>query len=223
MAVDEKLFAIRRRNLRKFVHERFGGIQKDAARAADKSSQSLNHYLVGERTLGERVAATLEKAYGLPSGWLSKDHDAPNVADAPGIYGTVPEISYVQAGEWGNCEDPYSTGSGSAWHATTMKHGPGTYALKVIGDSMLNTTGARPSYADGDIIVCDPTQAGSVTTKDRVIALLDDDTLSMDRRVTFKCIIFDGADTWLAPINKDYRILREPFQVLSKVLHSIVY
>lgn len=148
-----------------------------------------------------------------------------NVEGGPEVRGLIPEISYVQAGEWAACEDPYPVGGFLAEHATTMACGPGTFALRVRGDSMLNDQGVKPSYSDGDIIICDPTQRAGVSTKDRVIALLDDETLTMERRVTFKMIVFDGPDVWLAPINKDpkYRIMREPFQVIAKVLHSIVY
>lgn len=69
--------------------------------------------------------------------------------------------------------------------------GPKSFALTVIGDSML------PEFSDGDIIAVDPSISPS--TGDYVVAMVDN-------AYTFKQLCMDGANKLLKPLNERYPI-----------------
>lgn len=124
-----------------------------------------------------------------------------NVSEAP-IRGMVPLISWVQAGDWCNIEDPYSKGDAEEWIACPKKHGPRTYALRVRGLSMQDP-GNKPSFDDGDIIFVDPDVAA--IHKSLVIARLDDSA-----QATFKRLLIEGDERMLIALNPAWpqRIIR---------------
>lgn len=118
-----------------------------------------------------------------------------NVAPLP-IVGQVPLISWVQAGAWCEAADPYNVGDAESWLPCPVKHGPRTYALRVRGESMFNP-GGQPSFADGDIIFCDPGR--DAYNKSLVIARLDD-----SKEATFKRLLIDGEKRFLEALNPSW-------------------
>lgn len=107
--------------------------------------------------------------------------------------GTVPLISWVQAGSWCEASDIYNVGDAEEWLSCPVRHGPRTYALRVRGESMRNP-GSKPSFEDGDIIFVDPDLGA--THKSLVITKLD-----QSNEVTFKRLLIDGANWYLEAIN----------------------
>ena len=220
--LSKPIHITRQSNLRRLV---LGyDTQEEAAQAFNMSPQAVSHYMTGTKPMGEKVAAKIEDAAKKPPGWLSAKSldtiESGNVTAGPDIENAVPCIGWVQAGEWADCVDAYVPGVADDYVLCTAKHSERSYALRVQGDSMWNSHG-RPSYHDGDLIVCDPEQAGGVTTGDRVIALLHDDSLPMSRRVTFKVIVFDGPHVYLRPLNASYPTLTDSFDVIAKVIQAI--
>lgn len=108
----------------------------------------------------------------------------------------VPLISWVAAGAWCNVEDPYLVGDADEWLACPVRHGPRTYALRVVGLSMYNPTGDR-SFKDGDIIFVDPDR--EALHKSFVIVRLDDES-----KATFKRLLVDGQQKMLEAINPSW-------------------
>lgn len=112
------------------------------------------------------------------------------------LYG-VPLISWVQAGTWSEISDPYLPGDAEDWLPCPIKHGPRAYCLRVRGDSMFNP-GARPSYANGDIIFVDPDRAAQ--PGDRVVVRLDD-----QQEATFKQLVVEDGRKLLKALNPEWK------------------
>lgn len=195
--------------------------QEEAAAALGVAPALLNHYLTGLKNLGERAALKMEIKAGLARGLLFDPQATNNTAPGPHLRGRIPLISLVAAA---NLEGKHSfpaSNEPELWFAFYREHGPNAYALRVRGDSMWNA-GGRPGYHDGDIIVCDPDQRDSAVADDRVIALLADETLSMERRVTFKSLVWEGGESYLKSLNPAYPIIRAEFSVIALVLGGII-
>lgn len=110
--------------------------------------------------------------------------------------GRVPLISWVAAGNWCNVEDPYAVGDAEDWLICPVRHGPRTYALRVVGPSMYDPTGER-SFKDGDYIFVDPDR--DYHHKSLVIVRLDD-----DNKATFKRLLIDGDQRMLEALNPSW-------------------
>jgi SOS-response transcriptional repressor LexA len=101
---------------------------------------------------------------------------------------TVPVISLVQAGGFGETVDPYQPGDGSDWLICPVRCGPETFALKVDGESM------EPRYHNGDMIFVDP--GISATHGSDVVVRLEN-----SNEATFKQLIIEGSRRYLKPLN----------------------
>jgi SOS-response transcriptional repressor LexA len=71
---------------------------------------------------------------------------------------SVPVIVYAQIAEWMQRMESFKRSDAAAWMACPVEHGPRTFAVIVIGDSM-SAPGAIRSFANGDYIFCDPDKA----------------------------------------------------------------
>lgn len=118
-----------------------------------------------------------------------------NVEPGPNISGTVPLISWVQAGAFCQAPDLFQPGDAEDWVPCIQKLGPHAYALRVVGDSMTAPYGR--SYPDGCIIFVDPDYP--VTNGCRVIA-----KVPTTDEATFKCYVEDAGKKYLMPLNTRY-------------------
>lgn len=121
-----------------------------------------------------------------------------NVSAGPEVFGSLPLISYVQAGMWGNIVDPYEPGVAEKWIPVTRRYSKRAYCLRVRGDSMSAPEG--PSFPDGSIICVEPELPAE--NKKFVICRLEDTA-----EATFKQLIIDGHMQYLKPLNPRYPIL----------------
>lgn len=115
-----------------------------------------------------------------------------NVEDGPEIRGSVPLISWVQAGDYAavvNNIEPHETELRIDVTCQVKKH---TYALRVRGDSM------EPLFPDGTIIIVEPELESM--PGDYVIVR------NGSEEATFKQLIKDGSDFYLKPLNTRYPI-----------------
>lgn len=103
----------------------------------------------------------------------------------------VPVISWVQAGDWHEVDDPYPPGYAEQWVQTFETNHPNAFVLTVVGHSM------QPEFTKGDIIIIDP--GLEPVSGDYVIARNREDA-------TFKQLIRDGASVLLKPANDRYPI-----------------
>lgn len=124
----------------------------------------------------------------------------------------IPIISWVQAGAW--CE---STPQEHDFEVVTspFKCSKHAFALKVKGDSMTAPTGAEQSYAEGSVIIVDPTI--EATNKSLVVARLES-----SNEATFKRLVI-GDTKYLQPLNPQFPIIpiNEPVVICGVVLGSI--
>ena len=221
-----------------------GGRSEVARLLGYQDTNYINQMATGHSPIGTRTEAKLRKTFRLSPTWMVTAHPAEWLERVPGIEsevssmigdnvadssqpqyrdGRIPEISWVAATDWTDSSDPYEPGVALDWHSSTKPHSESTYALKVTGDSMVNSKNVPPTYFPGQVIIVDPEQAGDCSSGDRVIALLDDETAPHDHKVTFKQLVFDDGHPILRPLNTDgtYRTIREPFRVIGKVINVV--
>lgn len=111
----------------------------------------------------------------------------------PAVFIRVPLISWVQAGNWNDAEDPYSVGDAEDWLPCPTSCGPRTYCLRVSGLSQYNPNG-EVSYREGDIIFIDPDL--DPMPGDDVIVRLED-----EGKTTFKQYIEENGERYLRARN----------------------
>ena len=216
--------SIRLENLRALITK--AGGPAEAARKLDMDNSQLSQ-IAGKhpiRNIGTALARRIEKAFRRPEGWLDVPHSQMllpqartdrNVSPARHLQREVPLISWVQAGEWRNLVDNLQPGDAERWVATYAKVSKHAFALRIIGDSMTNPSGA-PSFPDGTIIIVDPerdAQPGKF-----VVVRQNSDT-----ECTFKQLVRDSGKHYLKPLNPRYPLLEMlPDAVISGVLVQAV-
>lgn len=113
--------------------------------------------------------------------------------------GTVPVISWVQAGTWNDVEDLFLAGEADEWiPAQNCKPSKHAFALRVEGDSMTAASGL--SFPEGCLIIVDPDR--SANAGDYVVAK---DVVT--QRATFKRLTTDGGRWYLKPLNPAYPMI----------------
>lgn len=199
---------IRLRNLRALIAE--VGSQANLARMLGGNftdRASFIGQIVGKkatRQVGDDFARQLEVATGKLQGWMDQDHSASNTTrpEADGVrVRWVREISWVEAGKGLNMDAVASESEARVLY-TSASIGERAFALKVRGDTMVDTSGGR-SYPDGCIIIVDP--ARDAKPGDRVIVKLP----AIDE-VTFKQLEVDGGRRYLKPLNSRYPLSLMP-------------
>lgn len=176
--------------------------QTALAEAIGTSPQAVSQVIRGESKAFAGINHARAAAFlRIRSEWLA-DHKGPmvledgNVTPVDKPLDRVPLISWVAAGTWSNVEDPYALGDAEDWLICPVKHGPQTYALRVVGMSMFDPSGER-SFKDGDIIFVDPDREGQ--HKSLVIVRLDDEA-----KATFKRLLIDGNQKMLEALNPSW-------------------
>lgn len=177
----------RQKRLRQLIDDKFEGKQADFARAIKRSPAQVHQWLAGHRRLGDAGVMHIEKTLRL-SGWFDGES---NVTSGPNLRGSVPLISWVQAGDYAEAVDNLSTGEGERIE-TTVPVRAHTYALRVTGDSM------EPEFPEGCIIIVEPDMEPH--HGDHIIVK------NGENEATFKQLIQDGADWYLKPINPRYPV-----------------
>ena len=88
-----------------------------------------------------------------------------------------------------------------------------TYALIVEGHSMSSPNGR--TYPEGVTIVCDPEQAETAKSGERVIA-----RVAATGKATFKELVIEDGSRWLRPLNPapQYQVITGHFDIIAKVI-----
>ena len=108
---------------------------------------------------------------------------------------TVPLLSTVQAGNF--TEHMINNNEVDEWINTTFSISSESFALKVVGDSMLNPLGS-PSIPEGSIIIVDTLK--SADNGKVVVARINGTD-----EVTVKKLVIDGPNRYLMPLNPQYK------------------
>lgn len=120
-----------------------------------------------------------------------------NVEPGPDMVGSIPLISWVQAGDFCGVVDLLGPGEAEQWIPVSKRYGPHAYALRVQGDSMVSPYPGTRSYPPGYIIFVDPDRA--ITNGCRVIAKIPE-----SNEATFKIYSEDAGGRFLKPLNPQY-------------------
>ena len=124
---------------------------------------------------------------------VNQEHANYEIAPIGRTQGTVPIISWVKAGSFTECINDIGDYERIATDCEIREH---TYALRVVGDSMVSD--AAISFPAGIIIIVEPSMIA--ISGDFVIAI------NGDNEATFKQLIKDGVDWYLKPLNNRYPI-----------------
>ena len=142
-----------------------------------------------------------------------ESHDWANTVEAEQLKGSVPIISWVQAGQFDEAVDLHIAGY-SEDSVPRISGGDRVYALYVRGDSMTAPAGVTPSFPEGFIIHVDPDQSSG--NGDCVIA-----KILGENAVTFKQLKIDDK-TYLKPLNPAHPLIFDEFRVLGKVVGASI-
>lgn len=158
--------------------------------------------LLGEnsfRNIGGNLARKIETALKLPVGWLDTLKSEASEMDSNVSYvgkskssREFPLISWVSAGCWLEAIEPYRKDEIDTWPETTVDASPGSFWLRVKGDSMTAPSGF--TVPEGMIILVDP-------EKEHVSGNLVVAKLANDNEATFKQYMVDAGRRYLRALN----------------------
>lgn len=173
-----------------------GWTKKELSRRLPKcnSNQQLGNWF--KRGIPEEQFLDMVRVFGVNEVWLRdgigpKYKEDSNVVAGPDVAGTLPLISWVQAGAWCETEDPYQMGQAEDWLLAPGKCGDKSFILRVRGASM------EPEYRDGELIYVDPSREPK--HNDDVVVRLNN-----SNDATFKRLQIDGSRKYLVALNKQY-------------------
>jgi len=175
------------------------------AKLAGATPKAASKWLNGEAMPRQEKLGVIAKALRVSQQWLQYGEGSmvagvaeelepwgDDVAPGPANHGSIPIISYVQAGEFCEAEDPFEPGMADEWLPFRPPGaGPRTYALRVDGESNF------PRIRSGEIVIVDPDRApdsGKFVVAKR----------HSDAKVTLKMIQFNEGEPFLKPGNPDW-------------------
>lgn len=177
--------------------ERSGVSQANISAIERRKSGRSNH----APALAKAFGVSLEELHGIAvntDGSVQEEPAIYNVQPGPEVQGLVPLISWAQAGDWQETEDPFEPGDAEMWLPCPVKHGPYTYALRVSGDSML------PRFPDGELIFIDPDRH----PEHRQFVIV---RRTETDKTTFKQFMrSEDGSAWLKPLNPNWPELPIP-------------
>lgn len=168
---------------------------------AKVSKSAVTHWRNGSTVeIKSETASNLAKNSGFTVQWLIDGRgpmtpEASNVSQANPARGTVPVISSVRAGTWGEINDHVPDGD-ETFSVREAKVGPNAFALRVDGDSM--TWDGLPNFPEGAMLIVDPDRAPKAG--DYVIAKNTDKQAAL-----FKKLVTDGYAWQLKSLNRDFK------------------
>lgn len=159
-------------NLAQRLQERMDelGLTQDALALKSKVSQTTIHKLIAGKAHESRKLVVIAAALGVTGSWLQTGKPP---KFAPGMFGDafnnteavhqniheVPLISWVKAGLFCDSPDLFQPGDAEDMIPASKKYGPHTYALRVVGDSMVFPYPSKDSIFPGTIVFVDPDKA----------------------------------------------------------------
>ena len=172
--------------------------QMDLAKAANVSRAAVAQWESDEtKHIRPENLFRIAPLLGCSAQWLATGKEAtepPNTTPGPELRAPVPLISWVQAGNWTECMDPYPPGVADERVSPSTRVSACAFALTVRGDSM------EPRFTEGDVLIVDPEI--EARSGDFVIVRLDD-----AQEATFKQLVIDGAQRFLKPLNARYPVV----------------
>lgn len=170
--------------------------------ATGASKGTVSQWVNGGTEPSARFLSSLATALKVTEKWLIDggliDETNGNAIPGPDITRRVPLISYVQAGRWKEMLEQH-TDEFTEWIETTAKVSNKAFSLRVVGSSMVDTTGqGRISIPEGAIVIVDPEK--DVYNGRIVVA-----RLCQQNETTVKKYVIDGPNEYLMPLNPNYK------------------
>jgi SOS-response transcriptional repressor LexA len=170
-------------------------------------------YLNGKRPLNLKAAIAFATELGvkisdfsprleklrqvLASGVPEDDQRAINVEFERSAGSRLPLISWVRAGVKDEANEPFAPGAADEWFDFDTAASTSAFCLRVRGDSMVNPSGAEPTFPDGCIIGVEPRRR----PKSREFAVF---RFNDSDEATFKQYFIEGGLKYLKPLNPSY-------------------
>lgn len=168
------------------------------------------------RNISSASCRKIETNLKIATGWMDSDHEKTeaNTEDTrQGNHRKYPLISFVQAGNWSEVNDPYQPGDADQWYECVKDLGENAYVLRVKGESMTNPSGV-PSFPNGILIFVRPDT--NVNPGDFVITKRE-----AENAATFKQYKMVDGEPYLFAINPSwpnpYIKLKEGDRICGKV------
>ncbi|WP_339617225.1 LexA family transcriptional regulator [uncultured Gilvimarinus sp.] len=176
--------------------------QKAVAAAIGARESSITQWKNGEHTPDSENLQKLARVLSTTTEYILYGEDA-GIREGGALYQMevrkVPLISSIDAGSWGEVIDNFQPGDADEWINTSARVSKQAFALRVKGDSMTNPYGS-PSIPEGAIVIVDPNI--EATSGKIVVAKLTD-----SQEATIKRLIMDGPNTYLKPLNPEYKAI----------------
>jgi len=177
--------------------------QADVARKVGVSSPTITQWENNQTAPKGDNLLKVSQVLGCTPDWLVTGKGHPddihdNVEAAPRLKGLVPVISEVQAGHWTEIKTGFDE-EASEWIPTLHSNSRYAFALRVVGDSMLNPHEKR-SLSEGMIVVVDPEKQAK--HRSIVVARLEN-----SEKATVKELVIDGDMKYLRPFNPQFPII----------------
>jgi len=177
--------------------------QSDVAKKIGIARVSYTQWELGETNpKGENLLKLAQTLHCTPD-WLVSGKGRPddihdNTEAAPRLKGLVPVINEVQAGAWTEIKTGFDEDA-NEWIPTIHANSRYAFALRVMGDSMLNPHEKR-SLSEGMIVVVDPEKQAK--HRSIVVARLEN-----SEKATIKELVLDGDNRYLRPFNPQFPII----------------
>jgi SOS-response transcriptional repressor LexA len=213
--------------------------QKQAQAASGVNQSSISKIERGDTVRSANMLA-LARAYGADPHWLDSGDGPPpwdpayiaharyllneptgpyrvshippvSPAFNPNTPGTVPVITWEDAGHWGVRPASHQS-KPERWIPCIAHHSLDTYALRMRGNSMTANNGQLKSYPPGSLVFVD-TRLKTPEDGQRIIARIDETS-----EVTCKVFKHEDGKRWLLPLNPRHDPIRDAFTVLGTVI-----
>ncbi|BFM48411.1 S24 family peptidase [Marinomonas sp. THO17] len=178
----------------------------DITRMTGATKGSVSQWLHGISSPGGKYIIPLTRALQCDANWLFGGVSTNSHSSSPAQQGNgftpsfiskkLPILSYAQAETWREFEDKASIKDQLEWEYAPAAISHQAFWLMVSGDSMVSPVG--PSICEAHIILVDPCMQAQ--NGDLVIA-----KVGSTKEVTFKKLIIDAGQTYLKPLNPNYR------------------
>lgn len=177
--------------------------QADVARKVGVSSPTITQWENNQTAPKGDNLLKVSHVLGCTPDWLITGKGHPddihdNTEAAPRLKGLVPVINEVQAGHWTEIQTGFDS-EASEWIPTLHTNSRYAFALRVVGDSMLNPHEKR-SLSEGMIVVVDPEKQAK--HRSIVVARLEN-----SEKATVKELVIDGDMKYLRPFNPQFPII----------------
>lgn len=185
------------------LRKKYKMTQAEVARKINVSSPTITQWENNQTSPKGDNLLKLAHVLSVSPDWLVNGTGHPddihdNAEAAPRLKGLVPVINEVQAGHWTEIKTGFDE-EASEWIPTLHTNSRYAFALRVVGDSMLNSHEKR-SLSEGMTVVVDPEKQAK--HRSIVVARLEN-----SEKATIKELVIDGDMKYLRPFNPQFPII----------------